>query len=90
MYEHVNTALKEVIKELQIYNGNSGSIIHDGTCPATDIPNYDSLIAVEVSIYVSVRVGFDVKPEIIMKTDNGRPLTIGEISQLICKTMSEA
>lgn len=90
MYEHVNTALKEVIKEIQICNGNSGLIIHDGTCPAIDLPNYDSLIAVEVSIYVSARVGFEVKPEIIMKTDNGRPLTISEISQLICKTMSEA
>lgn len=60
------------------------------TCPATDLPEFDSLNAAEATVLIEECIGEAVAIIPLWDVPNGRALTIDEITDAICKEIGEA
>ena len=83
--QEVGRILIEAIKASQIASGRPHADIVEGTGLA-DIEGFDSLIALEVLVAVSERVGVEIPDDVLARPTNGTPLSVQQLADRICST----
>lgn len=83
--ETVLRSLVQAIVDIQRESGWQAQEINGQTCPMVDLPNFDSLNAVEVTTLVSDDLGIDVDVSEFLGAREQRPLSIDEIARAICQ-----
>jgi acyl carrier protein len=85
--EIVCNALVEAMGEIQKQSGRPMVALTPASIPLTDLPGFDSLNCVEVAVIVEGKIGCEVATEHFIRP-GGQKLTIGEIADNICASVS--
>lgn len=84
-YEQIKNTVLAVVSEIQANSGRSTAGLNESTCPLTGMPGFDSINAVESSMLLSERLGCEVKPDIALFAQGGRPRSIAQITKELVK-----
>lgn len=86
----VQSALIEVVKDIQICSGYDGTKVSGGICPLKDLPGFDSMICAEAMSMLSSALGIAIADDAnIFVSENGkRLLTIDEAAAVVCERLS--
>ena len=88
--DEIFTKLKEAIYKVQEKSGEGVISIEEGTCPIGDLPGFDSLRAVEVTVelgdLLNKKIGGDVN--LFVSKDGSRALKLYEIVNKIYSLVS--
>ena len=82
----VKEILTQVLVEIQELGGEEVPEIGDETCPMEDLPDFDSLGAVEAVTQLSETLSEELDPTLFWWKD-GTPLTVEEIVDRVCRTI---
>ena len=78
--QKIQERLMEVLLQLQVDGGHPLVDINEDTCPLDDIPGFDSLTAIEVTVELGGRLEREIPVENIFNGQDKRVLCIREIS----------
>ena len=88
--KEILTKLEEAISNIQEKSGEDFTTIEEKTCPIGDLPGFDSLRAVEVTVelgdLLNKEIGGDVN--LFVSKDGSRALKLNEIVDKIYRVVS--
>jgi acyl carrier protein len=89
--EKIEKELIDCIKELQAFSGEDSVEVGLLTKPYFDLPNFDSLRALEVicELEKKLKIGVEIKAVFFNVDDKGLPPTVKEIAQEIFNSIAE-
>ena len=82
----VEKAIVEVLTEIQTMSGADCPGMDSRTCPLWDLPQFDSLLALEATVELGARLQCEIPEDVNVFVDEktNRPRRIGEIRDEIC------
>ena len=85
--EAVLKALLKVLKETQERTGQAPVELDETACPLRDLPQFDSLLALEVSVELEDKLGCRSEDNLFLDDRTKQPLTVGQIGDLLCSRL---
>lgn len=80
----------DVLSEIQTISGREVIAMSGNTCPIGQLPGFDSLNGIEVTLELSSRLGYDFEVDNLLVDDAGhRALTIGEVADRVQELMDQ-
>lgn len=88
--DEIFTKLKEAISKVQEKSGEGVISIGEGTCPIGDLPGFDSLRAVEVTVELSDLLGKEIGGDVnlFISEDGSKALKLNKIVDKIYRLVS--
>lgn len=80
----------DVLSEIQTISGREVIAMSGSTCPIGQLPGFDSLNGIEVTLELSSRLGYDFEVDNLLVDDVGhRALSIGEVADRIQELLNQ-
>ena len=74
----------EAVAQVQRLSGRATSGIGPGTRPIGGLEGFDSLNGVEVTVTLSISLGYEPPDDLFVSSDGKKALTIAEITDNLC------
>lgn len=75
--------IKEVLVQIQEWNGKEVTSITPDTVPINGLPGFDSLTGVEFTVLISKKIPIPDNENLCVSCDKTRALSVGEIADRI-------
>ena len=90
MFNEIRKTLIDTVIDTQASSGRAvPQGITGSTCPMNDLQGFDSLIAVEVTAYVSTKLGVRFEPTLMLHSHYTSPYTIDQIAEKIIEILNK-
>ena len=87
--KEIEETLIVLLRELQAIAGDEPTEVTPATTPLEDLPNFDSLLGLEMTVAVEERLGITCEEQTIFKDEETlKALSISEISERIAEKHS--
>lgn len=83
----VEALVLQVLTAIQERTNLVPTPVDNTTCPLRDLPNFDSLLALEASVELEGELGCESEENLFFDDQTKRPLRVAEIVERLCKRL---
>ena len=86
--ERIRDLVIKVLGHYQEISGRPKTAIVSQTCPLTDLPEFDSLNGMEVTVEIETELGVEIPEDDVCLDAEGRPIRVEQVVERISQLMN--